>query len=106
MKIEINDCQIEELKKQVREEMIDKLKKQKTFKYWFVRSIGFVAFAGFMFLMLWGFSVLVANDGYSNADNFDSCWLEKGVKGIDTKTGKEAEKQFHINCDRFEEINK
>jgi len=35
-------------------------------------------------------------------ENFDSCWLVEEEYGIDKKTGREANREFHIDCSRFE----
>lgn len=104
MEIKLTDSQAHQLKEDAKKEIIDQIKEEKTVGYYVARGIGMAIF-GLCFLgFIFGLNYLTDRkmDGYSHIDNWDSCWVEAKIEGVDSDTGEKATKGRHFDCSNFE----
>ena len=103
MQITLSGLQKEELKKELEKELFNEIERQKTWPYYFVRGIWYLLIVGFALGLFLVVDKIASTqfDGYSDNDNFDSCWINEDEQGFDKTTGEKAERQRHFDCSNF-----
>jgi len=103
--VDLTTQQEETIKKQMEEGTIQRIKEQKTIKYCLYRGLSNLIVIAVLIGIVALFSYMLNTnlDGYYNLDNFDSCWIEEDIDGINKETGEKATKSIHFDCSDFEE---